>query len=125
MKITGKVIHGDAYGRTIGFPTANIDAHEYMEQDSQLEYGVYGGFVDVGGNKYLAGIVIGPEDSEGIPRLEAHLIDFSDDLYGALITFHILKHVRPFEKYDSEDTLKKAIQNDIETIKKMNLCLPE
>jgi FAD synthase len=125
MKITGEVIHGDKYGRTLGFPTANIESSDYHTQDAQLEYGIYGGFVEVGELTHLAGIVIGPEDVQGLPRLEAYLVDYSGDLYGKVVTFHVLKYIRAFEKYNSEQALKEAIEEDVVVIKEMNLCLPE
>jgi riboflavin kinase/FMN adenylyltransferase len=125
MKIKGEVILGDGYGNTIGFPTANIDSSDYLSQNTNLKHGVYVGFVNTDTKSYRAGIVIGPDDDADIPKLEAHLIDFTGDLYGSMVTFHIIKYIRPSKFYSSEKELKTAIANDIELIKKMNLCLPE
>ena len=127
MKLTGKVIKGEGYGQKLGYPTVNIDRKEYLAKNLIIVYGVYGGFVTVDdtGQKYLAGIVVGPKDSKGLPKLEAHLIDFVGDLYGKMVTFHILEYIRPFISYGSEGELKNSIEKDIDVIKGMKLCLPE
>lgn len=123
MKLTGKVIEGKGYGRKIGFPTANIDRDDYLKKKCFLKYGIYGGFVTLQdtGETLLSGIVIGPEDENGIPKLEAHLIDYIGDLYGRMITLNILEFIRPFVQYGEEKKLKEAISKDIKTIKNLNL----
>ena len=127
MEIKGKVINGGGYGRKLEYPTVNIDRDDYLEKKCNLQYGIYGGFVTIQKTNasFLSGIVIGPEDAEGLPKLEAHLIDFTGDLYERMVTFHILEYIRPFVTYVSEDELKDAIRDDIEKIKAMDLCLPE
>ena len=127
MELTGTVIRGEAYGSTIGFPTANIDLADYLRRKLNLKRGIYAGFVRLDKNEemYRAGIVVGPDDEVGQPKLEAHLIDFDGDLYGELVTFHLADYLREFQNYQNEIELKKAIQEDSSQIKTMNLCLPE
>lgn len=125
MEFKGTVIKGGGYGHKLGYPTVNIDRDDYLEKNVTLVYGIYGGFVTINeGAKYLAGIVVGPEDSEGLPKLEAHLVDFTGDLYGEMVTFHIIEYLRPFKGYESEEKLSSAIKMDIDVIKGMNLSLP-
>ena len=126
MKISGRVIAGEGVGRTLGFPTVNIDCDDFIRKDCNLDFGVYAGFVTLPeGDKYKAGIVIGPLDLEGLPKLEAHIIDYKKNLYGVEVTFHIQEFLRPLKTYTSKDLLVKAIAADITKIKNMELCLPE
>lgn len=127
MRITGTVIHGDGYGRTIGFPTANLDHEQYVANHLNPTRGIYAGWVQIidTGIWHKAGIVIGPDDNEGIPRLEAHLLDYSGDLYGQQLLFELTTYIRAFETYPDETALRAAIAADIETIKNLDLCSPE
>ena len=126
IKFSGKVVHGDGYGKKLGFPTANIDPTNYHYQNLKLSHGIYAGLVQLEtGDLHLSGIVIGPEGAASQLKLEAHLIDFSDTLYGSQVIFYIHSHIRPFESYETEDDLSKAIAADISLIKNMNICLPE
>lgn len=124
MKIGGIVIHGDGFGRTLGFPTANIDRDEYAEHKMDIEHGVYAGTVTrENGSQYTAGIVVGPLDTEGLPKLEAHLLDFDGDLYGERLVFEVGRFLRPFQQYDSIDEIKEAIAKDIETIRNLSTAV--
>ena len=80
--VTGKVIHGDERGRTIGFPTANVAEVEQLLPPR----GVYACRARVAGNltKYKAVMNLGARPtftSNGIDSLEVHLLDFDADLY--------------------------------------------
>ena len=101
MQLTGKVIKGDGYGRELGFPTANIDPREHAEFLKDVELGIYAGFVTIQktNETYRAGIVIGPRVESGLPKVEAHLIDFTGDLYGDMVTFHVRDFIRGFQEY--------------------------
>lgn len=127
MQFSGIVIHGDGYGKKLGFPTANIDTADFVAQNLTLEEGVYVGCVQIEDDTkwHKAGIVIGPLQSDGHPKLEAHLIDFSGDLYGSVITFYIGAFIRPFTTYTTEAELVAMITADIEHIKNLPTCLPE
>ena len=125
MKFSGKVIRGDGYGKTLGFPTANIDSEEFLKTKQDVKLGVYAGFVvrESTGMYYRAGIVVSPLDKNGIPKLEAHLLDFDGDLYGETLTFTLSQYLRPFEQYETEEELKEAINADIVAI--IRLALPK
>lgn len=126
MKIGGTVIEGDGVGRTLGFPTINIDRDEYERTESDLELGVYAGLVKLpGGELCKAGMVVGPLDAEGLPKIEAHLIDYNNDLYGEEVVFYFLEFLRQLKQYESDELLVEAITADIKNIKHMELCLPE
>jgi riboflavin kinase/FMN adenylyltransferase len=116
FSIAGRVIQGEKKGRELGFPTANIDRRIMRQEKSKLPHGIYGGVVSLGTKKYKAGIVIGPLDKKGFPKIEAHLIGFSGDLYGKMLEVQALFFLRKFKHYKSEAVLAKDIQADIKKI---------
>jgi riboflavin kinase/FMN adenylyltransferase len=116
-QLTGKVVRGEGYGRKLGFPTANIDRKQYVRDRLKIKLGVWAGVVqalDLPPRK--AAIVIGPIDSKGLPKLEAHLINFKGNLYGKIITITLHKYLRAFKQFKSEAELKKQIGLDIKKI---------
>ncbi len=125
--LKGVVVSGDGYGRKLGYPTANLSSVTPSLTELSLDPGVYAGTVTVCANNqvYKSGIVIGPLDAAGTPKVEAHLIDFSGDLYGQTLVYSVQQYLRPFRTYNDESALRADIASDIETIKTMNVCLPE
>ncbi len=121
MIITGKVVKGVGYGRKIGFPTANIDRKQYSRTKG-TKLGIYAGTVKIEGKKgeWKAGIVVGPIDNKGLPKIEAHLINFSGNLYGKKIILTLKKYLRPFKKHKNEADLISAITKDINLIQSFN-----
>lgn len=119
IEITGKVIHGDSYGRVLGFPTANLDRRQYLKRNMKVKFGVWAGWALIPSGRYKAGITIGPLDKRGLPKLEAHLIGFSGNLYGKLITIVLTKYLRPWKNFKSEQSLKQQLARDIEKINKI------
>mgnify|MGYP000591345253 CR=1 FL=1 len=116
----GKVIQGEKLGRQIGFPTANIDGKQFSKIKPQPQWGVYAGLVLLPNQLiYPAGIVIGPADTKGEPKLEAHLIGFFGDLYDQNIGFLIIKFLRPYQSFSSLIVLKKQIKKDLAATKKI------
>lgn len=105
-KFSGTVIHGDGYGRKLGYPTANIEINEPVS-------GVFAGLVEFDRKKYHAALFA----REARPILEAHLLDFDGDLYGKEIVAHIQKRLRDARSFDDEGELRAAITADIATIR--------
>ena len=105
-RISGKVVRGKRKGKTLGFPTVNIELRE------KIESGVYAGSVNVGGRNYKAGIFVNTEKT----LLEAHIIGFSGDLYGKEIKVGLGKKIREVMKFESEEELKEQIKKDIKII---------
>jgi riboflavin kinase/FMN adenylyltransferase len=113
--ISGIVVHGDGYGRKIGYPTANLNTEEIPVG---LREGVYAGVAKVtlsntGCLTYRAGIVVGPK-IDGKSKVEAHLIGFDGDLYDKEITLEIKKFLREYKNFDTEEELKTQIKKDLE-----------
>ena len=112
-KLQGKVIKGDGYGRTLGFPTANLDRRDFLRLEKKPKFGVWSGTAILNKKVYKSAIVIGPLDKNGLPKVEAHLIGFSGNIYGAKIEIEIHKFLRQFKKYKNIDLLKEQIKKDL------------
>ncbi|HYE49957.1 MAG TPA: bifunctional riboflavin kinase/FAD synthetase [Azospirillaceae bacterium] len=116
FELEGRVEHGDKRGRTIGFPTANVELGEYVRP----RFGVYAvrAGIDRGGDTAWHGGVanLGRRPTVGgtVERLEAHLFDLDEDLYGRHLRVQLLDFIRPEAKFDSFDALKAQIARDAE-----------
>jgi riboflavin kinase/FMN adenylyltransferase len=114
-RLSGIVVHGDARGRTIGFPTANmrlLDPRKIVPKP-----GVYAVRVELTGGFYRGMMNIGMRPTFGDSfetRLEVHLIDFTGDLYGQKITVHFEGRMRDDIKFSSVNGLIEQLQNDRE-----------
>ncbi|HUW79835.1 MAG TPA: bifunctional riboflavin kinase/FAD synthetase [Acidocella sp.] len=109
--IRGVVIHGDARGRTIGFPTANVPLGRHLEPAR----GVYAVTVRLPDGKVVKGVAnIGQRPTVGgtQSRLEVNLFDFAEDLYGQELTVSLHDFIRDEQKFESFDALKAQILQD-------------
>ncbi len=113
-EIEGRVEHGDARGRAIGFPTVNIPLGEYQRPATGV-YAVRAG-VDRGGDTVwhdgVANFGRRPTFGGGDVLLEAHLFDFDGDLYGQHVRVALVEFLRPERKFDGIDALKHQIVQD-------------
>lgn len=110
--LKGTVIHGDALGRTIGFPTANIHVASGMLVPA---FGVYAARVSVGDDEIPAVVNVGVRPtvtSSSELRIEAHLIDWVGDLYGRAIRVDFIERIRGERKFSSLEALREAIADD-------------
>jgi riboflavin kinase/FMN adenylyltransferase len=108
-EVEGIVIRGDGRGRELGFPTANLDVPEDLLVPPD---GVYAGWarerraaVSIGTNPHFDGVE---------RRVEAHLLDFDDDLYGERLVVEVWSPIREQRRFDSLDGLVAAIDDDVE-----------
>ncbi len=108
--VRGRVVKGFQRGRTIGFPTANLRPRA----DLLLPNGVYAVMVEVGGQMIPGVANIGINPTFGLDRktLEAHLFDFSTDLYGQSISVGFVERLRGERKFPSVEELVKQIRED-------------
>lgn len=110
-QLTGEVVHGDKRGRTIGFPTANL----HVPAEKLLPaYGVYACWVEVGGERLPGVVNIGQRPTFDPPKLmiEAHLLDWSGDIYGQTISVSLVTRLRGEQAFPSIDALVAQIGAD-------------
>jgi len=113
FQLFGKVVRGRQLGRSLGVPTANLQT----EDDCLPPSGVYAGYAILeSGKRHLSAINMGHRptiDNIAPPQIEAHLLDFSADLYGQNLFLEPTHFLRSEEKFASLDALKSAIERDI------------
>lgn len=112
--ITARVVKGNGLGHDLGYPTANIDVPEGAALPKP---GVYAAIVKIlkNGSKHLAMVNIGqrPTVMRGdYTVIEAHLLDWTGDLYGKEITVRFIKRLRDERKFDSIDALREQLGKD-------------
>ncbi|MDE6033784.1 MAG: riboflavin biosynthesis protein RibF [Muribaculaceae bacterium] len=109
--IEGKVVTGRQIGRTIGFPTANIQPSEANVLMPPI--GVYAGEAE--GRPAVINIGRRPTVNNGNDvTIEVHILDFQGDLYGRHLRVEFLRRLRPEMKFSGLDELKAQIQKDID-----------
>lgn len=104
---TGIVEHGEKKGTALGFPTANI------QQKEMPPGGIYAGVVTIGETTYQSALYVNTKRS----ILEAHLLDFSGDLYGMTITMTLFQKIRDDSAYSNEHDLRAQIYKDTEAVR--------
>ena len=114
-RVRGIVGVGAMRGRTIGFPTANLEGVTTLLPPD----GVYAGTCDVGGKTYPAAINLGPNPTFGetARKFEAHLLGFAGDLYGQTLDVDLLARVRDVVRFESSDALKQQLNQDLESVR--------
>ncbi len=116
----GEVIRGAGRGRTINFPTANID---YPQQKATPSNGIYACWAYVGNEKFMAATNIGfnptftPERQT--PSLEAYLLDFDRDIYGQHVKLEFVSRIRDELKFNSVEALIWKIQEDVDKTREL------
>lgn len=110
--LTGNVVKGNQLGRTIGFPTANIEIPEeyklipkngvYIVTANVLDQNVFG----------MMNIGVKPTLGENKLSIEVHLLDFDKDIYNQKIQVNLLERLRDEQKFESFEALKSQIELD-------------
>ena len=108
FKVSSTVVAGNAIGRKIGFPTANLN---YPARIVQIPFGVYS--VIVNGIPSILNWGVKPTVNGDVPTLEAHIIGFEGDLYNKILEIEFLKKIRDEKKFNSLDELQEQIKKDI------------
>ncbi len=110
--ISGKVVHGDKIGRQLGYPTANI----HMLHDRPPLFGVYAVKLEGLAEAHLPGVAslgVRPTvKANDRPKLEVHLFDFDQDIYGRHVRVHFMHKIRDEMKFPDLETLKRWIHAD-------------
>ncbi len=116
LALKGTVIHGDKRGRQLGYPTINLKIPNHLILPTDGVYGVvvtihnieYKGVANIGNNPTFNGIH---------RRLEVHLLDFDDNVYGQIVTVSFLKKIRGQITFSNAEQLKVQIFEDVLTAK--------
>jgi riboflavin kinase/FMN adenylyltransferase len=114
FSVDGEVVHGDKRGRTLGFPTANLVPPPGMVVPG---HGVYACRVRVGEDWVPAATNVGvrPQFVTGRGELiEAHLIDWSGDIYGEKVRLEFLRRLRGERRFESVDALVAQMHSDVD-----------
>jgi len=114
-QLQGLVSVGDQRGRTIGFPTANLD---YAREKVMPAGGIYACWAHLGNEKFKAAVNIGTNptftpDKQTL-SVEAYLLDFDRDIYGEIVQLDFIKRLRDELKYITVKALIKQIEQDVE-----------
>ncbi|HEY5728928.1 MAG TPA: bifunctional riboflavin kinase/FAD synthetase [Anaerolineales bacterium] len=118
--LQGLVSHGDQRGKTIGFPTANLD---YATEKVIPAGGIYACWAYLGNEQYMAAINIGTNptftpDKQTL-NVEAYLLDFNREIYGEMIRLEFIVRLRDELKFDSVEALVTEIKRDVEKTRKI------
>lgn len=123
---SGRVLHGDKIGRTIGYPTLNFDASIFevsTSSDSKnigelLTRGVYAASIKIDEKHYRGALFFGPRvvKDETHDVVEIYVLDFQNSIYNKEVSFQLKAFIRPNKNFDSLESLQTQIASDIATI---------
>jgi riboflavin kinase/FMN adenylyltransferase len=111
--VVGTIVRGEQRGRALGFPTINVAP----PPDKLLPHdGIYATWVTLGGKRYRAASSLGvrPTFGGGPRKLEAYILDFSEDVYGQEATIAFEERLRDELRFDSAEDLAKQIAKDVQ-----------
>lgn len=104
-QISGKIIHGQKYATKLGFPTANV----LVENKIIPHPGIYATYAYLNDKKYWSVTYIAKWQTNYI---ETHIFDFSEEIYGQILTVEFIKFIRNDKKFVKEYYLKNQIRKD-------------
>jgi riboflavin kinase / FMN adenylyltransferase len=117
-RIYGQVVHGNHLGRTLGYPTANIEYDDYhIPKLGVYAVGIlfqkkwYYGMANIGHNPTI--------NYQEKPRLEIYIFDFNQDLYGKHVAVEFYDYIRSEKKFASKDDLINQLNDDEHNIRKL------
>ena len=110
-RVSGVVVRGDARGRTLGYPTANLPLPAGLAIPADGIYAVrVGGAIEADG---VASLGVRPTfGTSGMRLLEVHVFDFSGDLYGKTLDVDFIERLRGEERFDSVEALVDQMDKD-------------
>ncbi len=111
--ILAEVVHGDARGRTIGYPTANMALGSYQRP----RFGIYAARARLPDGRVVPGaanVGVRPQFQPPVEGLETFLFDFDEDLYGQELAIEFHRFLRPEARFDDLDALVRQMERDCE-----------
>ncbi|MFU8792799.1 MAG: bifunctional riboflavin kinase/FAD synthetase [Acholeplasmataceae bacterium] len=120
FEIKGQIVHGNHIGKSLGFPTANIDYDHYYLPANGVYYvkvGIHGEFYDA-----MANIGNNPTLNYSLKkRLEIYILDFNQNIYGQQVSVKFYHYLRAEQKFENKDALIAQLKNDEQVIRKLTL----
>src|SRR5437773_8563456 len=118
--ILGTVVRGDNLGKKIGFPTANLSAHNEQFPPN----GVYFAEAKLDGVAYPGVVNLGYRPTVSSSKteriLEIHLLDFDRDIYGKDLELRFIRYLRPEKKFENVDALVHQIERDVQQARELS-----
>ncbi|MDR2169712.1 MAG: bifunctional riboflavin kinase/FAD synthetase [Planctomycetaceae bacterium] len=116
-QITGVVATGDARGRTLGFPTANLEQIETIIP----KHGIYATITTINEKQFASTTNIGtsPTFNQNSPRVEIFIHNFEGNLYGKKLNVDLIQKIREIKKFNSKEELIIQMKNDIKQSEKI------
>ncbi len=107
-----KVVEGRKIGRSLGFPTANL---EFLNLSEMPENGVYSVDVTINNQLFRGVLNVGIRPTFGVSKrvAEVHILDFNQEIYNEILDISIRKFIRHERVFDTPEDLKKQIEQDI------------
>ena len=117
ISIEGTVAHGKQLGRTLGYPTANVAVDRLYPLPQN---GVYAALLHLEGDSRVLKCMLNqgkhPTVPDGAPTIEAHILDFAEDIYGARVRVDYMHFVRPEYNFGSLEKLVAQLDTDKEAV---------
>ncbi len=119
-RLRGIVTHGAGRGAKIGFPTANLEGIDTLLP----AHGVYAALAVLDGKKLPAAVHIGPNPTFGdhATKVEVHVIDYEEPLYGKALEVDFLDRLREIQPFDSVELLVNQLRRDVAAANKVGCC---
>lgn len=117
-RINGFVVKDEQRGTQLGFPTANLTGVDTILPAE----GIYAAWADTDdGRRFPAAVSIGPNPTFGQDRekVEAHLLDFFEDIYGRILQLDFIDRIRPMKRFDSVEDLVAQLHDDVEMVRRI------
>lgn len=119
--LSGRVVDGKKVGRTLGFPTANIQP--LCTEKLLPATGVYAVYIYIGKERYAGMLNIGScptvNENEQSVSVEVHILNFQGDIYQELIKIEFVEYLRPEVKFESVEKLTWQLRQDKEVVKNL------
>lgn len=114
FSLQGSVVYGNKIGRTLGFPTINIQPNDTRKLIPPM--GVYSGMAKIGNtwHRIMINIGIRPTLDMSKVTIEAHIFDYDEDIYGQTVSIHFIGRIRDEMRFSSLEILKSQLQSDKE-----------
>jgi len=117
-RVKGDVRRGRSRGSGLDAPTANLAVSPFTALPAD---GVYAGRVAIDGTIHTAAVAVGapPTFPDATDVLEAHVLDYSGDLYDLTLTLEFLSRIRPLERFDTPEALARRIREDVVEVRRV------